>query len=74
MLDVGVMWEACARVHPVPAAAAVAVNEDTDVTKMTLKQLRQVLAKRGVACEGCIEKGDFLKKVQETAHIKSQDL
>ncbi len=49
----------------------MAVNEDTDATKMSLKQLRQVLAKRGVACEGCIEKSDFLKKVQETAHIKA---
>lgn len=49
----------------------VVVEENTDVTKMTLKQLRQVLAKRGVACEGCIEKSDFLKKVQDTAHIKA---
>lgn len=36
---------------------------------MTLKQLRQVLAKRGVSCEGCIEKSDFVRKVEETKNL-----
>jgi hypothetical protein len=45
---------------------------DADPTKMSLKQLRQVLAKRGVSCDGCIEKGDFLKRVQETAGVKAE--
>jgi hypothetical protein len=53
--------------------AAVEMAEDTDYTKMTLKQLRQVLGKRGVACDGCLEKSDFLKKVLETAHVKASN-
>lgn len=33
---------------------------------MTVKQLRQVLAKRGVSCDGCLEKADFVNKVLAT--------
>jgi len=40
-----------------------------DVTKLRVKQLKQILADRGVECEGCLEKDDFVKRVMETAHM-----
>ena len=34
-----------------------------------VKQLKQILNDRGVDCNGCIEKNDFVKKVMDTAHM-----
>jgi mesencephalic astrocyte-derived neurotrophic factor len=34
-----------------------------------VKQLKAILAERGVECEGCIEKDDFVKRVLATAHM-----
>jgi hypothetical protein len=36
------------------------------VSKLRVKQLKEILAERGVNCDGCIEKEDFVKKVMET--------
>ena len=36
---------------------------------MRVKHLKQILADRGVACVGCLEKRDFVKKCKETAHM-----
>jgi hypothetical protein len=52
-----------------PAAEQQEAAAAADPSKMTLKQLRQVLAKRGVSCDGCIEKSDFVKKVEETKNM-----
>lgn len=38
-----------------------------DVTKLRVKQLKSILADRGVECDGCLEKEDFVKRVMETA-------
>jgi hypothetical protein len=49
---------------------AVKVEEaatQADVTKLRVKQLKSILAERGVECEGCLEKEDFVKRVLETA-------
>mmetsp|Transcript_61036 Transcript_61036/g.119699 ORF Transcript_61036/g.119699 Transcript_61036/m.119699 type:complete len:172 (+) Transcript_61036:45-560(+) len=41
-----------------------------DVTKLRVKQLKAILAARGVECEGCLEKNDFVARVLETAHME----
>ena len=43
--------------------------EVKDLSKLRVKQLKSILADRGVECVGCIEKDDFVKKVQETEHL-----
>merc|ERR1719502_733987 len=40
-----------------------------DVTKLRVKQLKSILADRGVTCDGCLEKEDYVKRVMETAHM-----
>ena len=40
-----------------------------DVTKLRVKQLKAILGDRGVACDGCLEKEDYVKRVLETAHM-----
>lgn len=42
-----------------------------DVSKLRVKQLKEILAERGVECDGCIEKEDFVKRVMETAGQES---
>jgi mesencephalic astrocyte-derived neurotrophic factor len=46
---------------------AEASNED--IKKLRVKQLKSILSDRGVECDGCIEKEDFVKRVLETAHM-----
>jgi len=43
--------------------------EKKDITKLRVKQLKSILADRGVECTGCIEKDEFVRKVQETEHL-----
>ena len=40
-----------------------------DVTKLRVKQLKSILADRGVTCDGCLEKEDYVKRVMDTAHM-----
>mmetsp|Transcript_73649 Transcript_73649/g.204029 ORF Transcript_73649/g.204029 Transcript_73649/m.204029 type:complete len:167 (-) Transcript_73649:102-602(-) len=42
----------------------------TDYTKLRVKALKQILNDRGVVCTDCLEKGDFVKKCQETEHME----
>lgn len=44
-----------------------------DITKLRVKQLKQILADRGVECKGCVEKEEFVKRVQETQHLASDE-
>jgi len=44
-----------------------AAATQADVTKLRVKQLKSILADRGVECDGCLEKEDFVKRVMETA-------
>ena len=48
--------------------------EKKDLSKLRVKQLRSILAERGVECKGCVEKDEFVKKVQETEHLASVEL
>merc|ERR1711976_894656 len=43
--------------------------EKKDLSKLRLKQLKQILSERGVECKGCVEKEEFIKKVQDTEHL-----
>lgn len=45
--------------------------ENLDLSKMRVRQLRTILYQRGVKCTGCVEKEDFIKKIQETEHLAS---
>lgn len=44
--------------------------EPKDLSKLRVKQLKSILADRGVQCTGCLEKSDFVKKVQATEHLE----
>lgn len=43
--------------------------EKQDLSKLRVKQLKSILADRGVECKGCVEKAEFIKKVQDTEHM-----
>jgi hypothetical protein len=43
---------------------------EDDFKGMRVKQLKQILADRGVECKGCSEKGEFVKKVVATQHME----
>jgi mesencephalic astrocyte-derived neurotrophic factor len=47
--------------------------EKKDISKLRVKQLKQILAERGVECTGCVEKEEFVKKVQDTEHLASDE-
>jgi len=58
------------KVNPEVCAVHFAVKtegmEKTDYSKLRVKQLKQILADRGVECKGCSEKGEFIARVMET--------
>mmetsp|Transcript_5273 Transcript_5273/g.15412 ORF Transcript_5273/g.15412 Transcript_5273/m.15412 type:complete len:166 (+) Transcript_5273:104-601(+) len=47
--------------------------EKKDLSKLRVKQLRQILSERGVECKGCLEKSEFIKKVQDTEHLAGDE-
>jgi hypothetical protein len=49
-------------------------QEPQDLSKMRVKQLKAILGQRGVECKGCVEKEEFIRRVQETSHLDGQDL
>jgi hypothetical protein len=48
----------------------IKTDANTDYSKMRVKHLKQILAARGVACVGCMEKRDYVEKVKATAHLE----
>jgi len=42
---------------------------ETDYSKLRVKQLKSILADRGVECVGCLEKSDYVKRCQDTEHM-----
>mmetsp|Transcript_3172 Transcript_3172/g.6861 ORF Transcript_3172/g.6861 Transcript_3172/m.6861 type:complete len:166 (-) Transcript_3172:85-582(-) len=46
--------------------------EKKDLSKLRVKQLKSILADRGVECKGCIEKEEFIAKVQATEHLEPE--
>jgi hypothetical protein len=61
--------EICTVKHPVKTEKM----EEKDISKLRVKQLKQILADRGVECKGCVEKEEFVKKVKETEHLASDE-
>jgi len=47
--------------------------EKQDLSKLRVKQLKSILADRGVECKGCLEKDEFIRKVQETEHLATEE-
>jgi hypothetical protein len=47
--------------------------EKKDLSKLRVKQLKQILAGRGVDYTGLLEKEEFIKKVQETEHLAGDE-
>ena len=47
--------------------------EKKDLSKLRVKQLKAILSERGVECKGCIEKEEFIKKVQDTEHLAGDE-
>jgi hypothetical protein len=47
--------------------------EKKDISKLRVKQLKAILSERGVECKGCLEKEEFIKKVQDTAHLSGDE-
>jgi len=47
--------------------------EPKDLSKLRVKQLKQILADRGVECKGCLEKEEFIKRVEETEHMSGDE-
>ena len=58
------------RILPPPTSSAVKVDKDTDYAKLRVKALKTILRERGVKCEGCLEKSDFIKRAKETEHLE----
>ena len=47
--------------------------EKKDLSKLRVKQLKAILSERGVECKGCLEKDEFIKKVQDTEHLAGDE-
>jgi len=47
--------------------------EKQDLSKLRVKQLKSILLDRGVECRGCVEKEEFVKKVQDTEHLANTE-
>lgn len=47
--------------------------EKQDISKLRVKQLKQILAQRGVECVGCVEKEEFVAKVKDTEHLETDE-
>ena len=47
--------------------------EKKDLSKLRVKQLKAILSERGVECKGCLEKEEFIKKVQDTEHLAGDE-
>ncbi len=46
----------------------------TDYSTLNIRDLKKILADRGVQCSGCIEKADFVKKCLATEGVTKEEL
>ena len=54
-----------------PHTSAIKVDkENMDYNKLRVKQLKGILADRGVDCEGCLEKSDYVARCKTTEHLE----
>ena len=64
--------EICEIKYPVKVEAAAGESKEemeAKIKKMRVKELKGILADRGVDCNGCVEKEDYVKQVMATAHM-----
>ena len=54
---------------PAAAATEVQYDENTDFSKLRIKELRRLLEERDVQCKGCVEKEHFVQMVKESIHL-----
>lgn len=45
-------------------------KENMDYNKLRVKQLKGILADRGVDCDGCLEKSDYVARCKATEHLE----
>lgn len=53
-------------------AEAIKLDATTDFSKLRVGQLKQLLQAKGVACDNCLEKGDYVKKLQEVVAVGAE--
>ena len=41
------------------------VDQITDFSKLRIKDLKQLMAEKGIECKECLEKSDFVSKLEE---------
>jgi hypothetical protein len=47
------------------SSAPVTVNDQTDFKALRIKDLKAIMAEKGIACPECIEKADFVRKLEQ---------
>lgn len=50
-------------------ADAIQIDGNTDLSKMKVSQLKQILTGKGMKCQDCVEKSDYIRKVKEAYNI-----
>ena len=64
--------EICEVKYPVEVDQNISPEEFlAKLKKMRVKELKGILNDRGVKCDGCLEKDDFIKKIVDTKHIST---
>ena len=64
--------EICEVKYPVQVDENISPEEFlAKLKKMRVKELKGILNDRGVKCEGCLEKDDFIKRIVETKHMST---
>ena len=61
--------EICTVKYPVKTESL----DKKDLSKLRVKQLKQILSERGVDYKGLLEKEEFIAKVQATEHLAGAD-
>lgn len=57
--------EICSVKYPIKTTGTI------NYEKMRVKHLKQILRERGVTCRGCVDKRQFVKKCQDTEHLRT---
>lgn len=60
------LWFARDKMEKAARAEAKNVDKNTDFSKMKMKALKLLLKERGVKCEGCTDKSDYVKMVRDS--------
>lgn len=58
--------EVCSVKYPIKSTESAPLNYE----KMRVKHLKQILRERGVACRGCVDKRQYIKRCKETEHLQ----